>query len=256
MSAITAITSRLALPILLAVIAPVSQAEPVPPQVRDEIVALSQQLMDAVGEGKPEVWQRIVADDAMIVDEFGRRQGKKEIVDSLRPFPAGFSGSIEIRDPKVIMYGDTAVIVCEEYERETVFGQKFVVRYIASNTFMRRDGAWKLVAMEDVTLPTPPPKLVVAGLNLADYPGVYRYGPDRAWTFALHDGALSYTTKPGRPPIVVDPIAKDVFMEGEGSDEGNLLIFRRDLSGRVDQLIERRKFNDLRLAREGAAASR
>lgn len=253
MRAMTTATSRLALPILLAAITPLAHAEPASPQVQEEIVASSQQLMDAVGEGKKDVWQQIVADDAMIVDEFGRRQTKKEIVDSLRPFPAGFSGSIEIRNPQVRVYGDTAVIVCEEYERETVFGQNFVVRYIAANTFVRRDGAWKLAAMEDVTLPTPPPKLAVAGLNLADYPGVYRYGPDRAWTFVLRDDALSYTTKAGRPPIAADPIAKDVFMEGEGSDEKNLLIFRRDGSGRVIELIERRKFNDLKLARESAA---
>lgn len=256
MRAITMKTSWIALPTLLAVVMPLAHAEPASPEIQKEIVALSQQLMDAVGEGKPEVWQRVVADDALVVDEFGRRQGKKEIVDSLRPFPVGFSGSIEIHDPQVRVYGDTAVIVCEEYERETVFSQQFVVRYIAVNTFVHRDGAWKLVAMEDVTLPTPPPKLAVTGLDLADYSGVYRYGPDRAWTFALHDGALSYTTKAGRPPIAVDPIAKDVFMEGEGSDERNLLIFRRDATGRIVELIERRKFNDLHLEREDPVAAR
>lgn len=226
------------------------RAGPATPQVRGEIVALSQKLMDAIGEGRKDVWQSIAADDAVIVDEFGRRQSKRDIVDSLRPFPAGFSGSIEIRDPKVIVYGDTAVIECEEYERETVFGQKFVVRYIDINTFVRRGDAWKLAAMEDVTLPTAPPKLDVAGLDLSAYAGTYRYGPDRAWTFSAHGDALSYTTKPGRPPITADPLAKDVFMEGAGSDERNLLIFRRNAAGRIVAVIERRKFNDLTLTRE------
>ena len=223
------------------------RAQPAPTQVRTEIISLSQQLMDAIGEGRKDVWQRIVADDAVIVDEFGRRQGKKDIVEGLRPFPHGFSGSIEIRDPRVNAYGDTAVIECEEYERETVFGQQLVVRYIAVNTFVRDDGQWKLVAMEDVTLPTPPPKLDVPGLHLADYAGTWRYGPDRAWTFSVHGDRLSYVTKPGRPAIAVDPVAKDVFMED--NDERNLLIFRRDGSGHVTALIERRKFNDLKLAR-------
>jgi len=35
----------------------------------------------------------------------------------------------------------------------------------------------------------------------------------------------------------------------EDNDERNLLIFRRDASGRVKALIERRKFNDLVLSR-------
>ncbi|HEY3521786.1 MAG TPA: nuclear transport factor 2 family protein [Rhodanobacteraceae bacterium] len=224
-----------------------AHAEPASAQVRSEIVSLSQQLMDAIGDGRKDVWQHVAADDAIIVDEFGRRQGKKDIVDSLRPFPTGFSGSIEIRDPRVNAYGDTAVIECEEYERETVFGQKLVVRYIAVNTFVRRNGQWKLVAMEDVTLPTPPPKLAVTGLHLVDYAGTYRYGPDRAWTFSVHGDQLSYVTKSGRPAIAADPIARDVFMED--NDERNLLIFRRDTSGRVKALIERRKFNDLVLSR-------
>jgi hypothetical protein len=205
--------------------------------------------MDAIGEGRKDVWQRNAADDAIIVDEFGRRQTKLEMIDSLRPFPAGFAGSIEIRDPTVIQYGDTAVILCELYERETVFGQKFVVRYIATNSFVRRNGKWKLVAMEDVTLPTAPPKLDVPGLRLTDYPGAYSYAPKRVWTFELNGNELSYKTKAGGAAITADPLARDVFMEGEGSDERNLLIFRRDASGKVIALIERRKFNDLILRR-------
>jgi hypothetical protein len=43
-------------------------------------------------------------------------------------------------------------------------------------------------------------------------------------------------------------MAKDVFMGSE--DEKNVLVFRRDNSGRVTELIERRKFNDLHLTRD------
>jgi hypothetical protein len=241
------------IPVLLVIAASLcairpAHAEQASPQLRDDLVSLTQQLMDAVGEGQPDVWKRIVAEDALVVDEFGRRQVAKEVIAGLRPFPPGLSGSIEIRDPRANVYGDTAVLVCEEYERESVFGQQFIVRYIATNTFARRGGAWKLVAMEDVTLPTPPPKLAVAGLDLAEYAGTYRYAPGRAWTFALHDGVLSYTTRPGRPPIAVDPIARDVFMQD--NDERNLLIFRRDASGHIVEVLERRKFNDLRMTRE------
>ena len=69
--------------------------------VRKQIVDLTQQLMDGLGEGKADVWQRALLDDALITDEFGRRQTKKEAVDSIHPFPAGISGSIEVRDPHV-----------------------------------------------------------------------------------------------------------------------------------------------------------
>jgi uncharacterized protein DUF4440 len=225
-------------------------ANEAPASVHRQIVELTQQLMDALGEGKPEVWQRVLADDVLITDEFGRRQTKPEAVRSIRPFPAGMSGSIEVRDAHVRHYGGTAVIDCEAYEQETVFGQKLVVRYLFTSTYVRRGGAWKLVAMQDVTLPTQPPLLSVTGLKLADYPGTYRYGPERAFIVALEHDRLEWRTQATGQAHALDPIAKDVFMGGD--DEKNLMIFRRDEAGHVTELIERRKFNDLHLAREAS----
>ena len=236
----------IALPLLLP--ATPAHADEAPAPLRKEIVDLTQQLMDAITEGKAEVWQRLLADDVLVTDEFGRRQDKVEAVKGIHPLPAGFSGSIEVRDAHVRVYGDTAVIDSEGYERETVFGQKFVVRYLFSNTFVRRGDGWKVVAMQDVTLPTPPPPLEVRGLTLKDYPGTYRYGPDRAFLIGLEQGKLVLRTKAGSEPHELDALAKDVFMGSD--DEKNLLVFRRDDSGRVTELIERRKFNDLHLTRD------
>jgi hypothetical protein len=219
--------------------------------VEARLVALTQELMDALIPGKADAWQRVLADDAIIIDEFGRIQTKKEAVDSVHPFPKGFSGTIEIRDPSVRVHGDSAVLKGEMYEKEGVFDQNLVVRYIFANTFVRQNGEWKLVAAIDVTLPTEPPKLDVPGLVPGDYAGIYSYGPGRAWSVAAGNGALYYTTKAGGPHTSLDAIGKDVFMTG--GDERNLAIFRRDASGRVVELIERRKFNDLHMQRDESA---
>jgi hypothetical protein len=218
--------------------------------VQADLVKRTQELMDALIPGKADVWQRILADDAVIIDEFGRIQDKTDAVKSVHPFPQGLSGSIEIRDPKVRVDGDSAVLQGELYEQETVFGQKLIVRYIFCNTFVRRAGEWKLFAATDVTLPTPPPALGVDGLVVADYAGTFSYGPSRAFSVAVEDGKLFFTTKAGGPHTALDAIAKDVFMDG--GDEKNLIIFRRDASGRVVELIERRKFNDLHMQRDDA----
>jgi hypothetical protein len=63
-----------------------------------------------------------------------------------------------------------------------------------------------------------------------------------------HGGGLGYAPAPGETVNVLHAIAKDVFMGSD--DERNLLIFRRDRRGHVEALIERRKFNDLRLERK------
>jgi len=220
-----------------ATLSPIAKAES-DAAVQTQLVKLTQELMDALVPGTVEPWQRMVADDAVMIDEFGRRQTKEELVKSIRPMPSGFDGSIQIRDPQMRVHGDTAVLTGEMYEQESVFEQKLIVRYIFSNTFVRRSGEWKLLAAIDVTLPTPQPALAVDGLRIEDYPGVYRYGPGRAFTVAAEAGKLFYTT--------------NVFMDG--GDEKNLIIFRRDASGHIAELIERRKFNDLHLKREAAAA--
>jgi hypothetical protein len=222
-------------------------------RIQARLVGLTQELMDAIPTGNAQAWQRILSDDALLIDEFGRRQDKKEIVAGIHPFPTGFSGSIEIRAARTSVHGDTAVLQGEFYERESVFEQKLVVRYLFSNTFVRADGDWKLVASTDVTLPTTPPALHVEGLVPTDYAGVYSYGPGRAFTVITTDGKLSYTTKAGGKPVMLGAIAKDVFMDD--GDEKNLLIFRRDASGHVNELIERRKFNDLHMMRGAASVA-
>ena len=109
-------------------------------EVQGQLVALTQELMDALIPGNAAAWQRILADDAIIVDEFGRTQDKKDAVASVHPFPKGFSGSIEIRDTTVRVHGDSAVLKGEMLEKEGVFDQNLVVRYIFANTFVRQGG--------------------------------------------------------------------------------------------------------------------
>jgi len=230
---------------------PALHAAEAPIALRNQLLAITQAWVDAIPLGRQEVWQRTLAADAVLIDEFGRIQHKQDAVASLQPLPRGLSGSIELRDPHVQQYGDTALMQVEWYERESVFGQQLVVRYQSLLTFVKQDGAWKLACAEDVTIPTAPPKLQVNGLKLDDYIGSYRYGPDRAWSVSVKNGVLGYVTKAGRPFNRIEPIAKDVFMGTD--DERNLLIFRRDAAGHVTELIERRKFNDLHLARETGA---
>lgn len=218
-----------------------------PPSLQDQLLHVTQALVDAIPKGDKAVWENELSDTAILVDEFGRVTHKADSIASLRPFPQGFSGSIELRHPEVEQHGDTAMLLVEEYERETVFGQHFVVRYQALITFTNVSGAWKIAGYEDVTIPTEPPRLDVAGLHLNDYSGTYSYATGHDWTVSGDHNVLSYTTHKGGKSNVLEPIGKDVFMGSD--DERNIIIFHRDARGAVDALIERRKFNDFRLAR-------
>jgi len=235
------------LPVLLTVGAFPGEAGVPPTESAPRIIALAQELMDAIVSGDGRVWERILHQDATVVDEFGRRQNKAEAIQALSPLPAGFSASIDVRRPRVHLQGATAMIEFEAYEREKVFDQQLVVRYHFMATFLREDQTWKLFAMQNLTLPDDPPTLPVRDLRLDDYPGTYRYGPGRAFTIRRKGSRLFFATRPGGPEWPLNPVAMDVFFDM--GEEKNLLIFQRDGSGKVCRLVQRRKFNDLAMTR-------
>src|SRR5260370_13903279 len=168
-----------------------------------EIVKRAQTLFDALAPGDVALWRDAMTEDAVLIDEFGRRQTKAELLQQMKPLPAGFSGSIEVRHPNVHFYFATAVLDCEMFEREKVFDQQLTVRYLATLVFVRRGRDWKLAALETVTLPTAPPRLEVSDLPLSDYPGTYTYGPRRRVIVALGDSGLKLRTRPDRLPTVL-----------------------------------------------------
>lgn len=243
----------LALGLLAATLAVPSPATDAPASLQKELLASTQALVDGLPTGDKATWQRLLTDDAVLVDEFGRIAHKADTIDSLHAFPPGFAGSIQLRDPHVTLYGDTALLQVEEYEQETVFDQKLVVRYESLWTYVKQADGWKLAGYADSTLPTEPPKLTVANVHPDDYVGAYRYSPTRAWTVVNKGGVVSYTTHAGGTSNVLQPIAHDVFMGSD--DERNLLIFHRGADGKVDALIERRKFNDLKLTKDKASSA-
>jgi hypothetical protein len=225
-----------------------ASAADAPTSLTRELLASTQARVDAIPKGDKITWQRLLADDAVLIDEFGRVTNKADTIASLHPFPEGFSGSIELRDPHVIQHENTALLQVEEYEQESAFGQKLTVRYKALLTYVKQGSDWKVVGYADVTLPTEPPRLAVKNVHNDDYTGTYRYAPTRAWTVVNTDGELSYSTRAGGTANVLQPLGGDIFMGSD--DERNLLLFRRGADGKVNEVIERRKFNDLTLLRD------
>ncbi len=212
-----------------------------------EIVKRGQTLFDGLAPGDVALRRDALTEDAVLIDEFGRRQTRAEMLREMRPLPAGFSGSIEVRHPNVHFYPATAILDCEMFEQEKVFEQQLTVRYLATLVFVRQGRDWKLAAMETVTLPTPPPRLEVGELPVLDYLGTYTYGPGRRFIVEVEGRELKFRTRSDGRATALEPLAKDVFMDA--GQERNLILFRRDERGRVTSPIQRRKFNDLHMRR-------
>ncbi len=134
------------------------------------IPALTQKLLDAL-PGDVAVWQRYLSDRVIYVSEAGDVATKKELLEGFAPFPPGLTGSIEVREPRILDFGDMAVSVFDAHEKQTVYDQQIVVNYRSTHTWHREDGCWRLIAAQSVVLAKDPMAMPIDTRDLADYAG-------------------------------------------------------------------------------------
>ena len=109
------------------------------------------QWAESVASGDASVVERILADDFIGVDPRGQLYDKAKMISDTRD-GAKFFASNHLNEVKIRFYGDTAVAQgSESWERRT--GERG--RFLWTDTWLRRDGRWEIVAAEDLTVPEP-----------------------------------------------------------------------------------------------------
>jgi hypothetical protein len=208
---------------------------------QDELVRRTQELVDAVAIGDRKPFEKYLAADSMIFDERGRSMDKKAFVEDQSPLPAGYSGSIKVVKPQSRILGDTAVLSYDLDETETIFGQEMKARYHETDTWVRRDGEWQIVAEQILRYYEDPAAGKPDAKKYPDYVGSYQLAPGARLTVTA-EGANLFSQRAGRAKDQLIPEAPDIFfVKGV---EGRRL-FRRDERGRVDALIDRRNNEDV-----------
>ena len=208
---------------------------------QDELVRRTQELLDAVAGGNQRPWREYYADDAMFFDERGRSMDKAALVADITPLPKGYSGNIKVLKPQSRIVGHTAVLSYDLDESETVYGQDQKARYHGTDTWLYRNGQWQIVATQMFRYyeDPAPGKLDAARLN--DYVGTYEVAPGITMTVS-RDGDKLYLKREKRPQQVLVPETCDLFFRPGA--EGRML-FRRNDSGKVDALVDRRNNEDM-----------
>lgn len=101
-----------------------------------------------MASGDTAVIERIIADDFIGVDPQGKTYGKASMVADTRKAPQFFLSN-RLNDVKVRFYGDTAIAQgSESWERRS--GARG--RFVWTDTWLRRDAQWQIVAAEDLQL--------------------------------------------------------------------------------------------------------
>ena len=208
---------------------------------QEELVRRTQELMDSVVPGNQDPWRKYFAEDATYFDEKGRTMDKAALVKDISPMPAGYSGSIKLLNPRCYVLGDTAILSYDLDESETVFGQELKARYHGTDTWMRRNGEWQVVAGQMLRYYEDPAPGNLDTAKIKQFLGTYELTPGATREITT-DGKAVFMQRTGREKETLIPEAADIFFRS--GVEGRIL-FRRGASGQPDQLIDRRNNEDI-----------
>ena len=117
------------------------------------IIESERQWAESVASGDTGVIERILADDYLGIDPKGNLYDKAKMIADTRNAPKYFASN-HLNDVKVRFYGDTAIAQgSESWQRHN--GERG--RFVWTDTWIRRDGCWQIVAAEDLIAPESSP---------------------------------------------------------------------------------------------------
>lgn len=205
-----------------------------------QLTRQTQELYDAIVPGNQEPWKKYFADDCIFADEKGRLFDKAKLVADITSMPSGYSGAIKIENVQSRLIGETAVLSYDLNETETIFGQQLHARYHVTDTWLRRNENWQIIASQAHRYYEDPAMGDADPAKFSEFVGTYELAPDQTRTVSAEDGKLFIERKGKKEQLF--PESCDIFFRK--GVEGRIL-FRRDKPSGAVQLIDRRNNEDV-----------
>ena len=238
--------------ILSLVLAVPAAPAPQPPPVEAELRRMTQELLDAIAPGEVSVWQRTLHDRFVHMDENGIVRHKPEMLEEIKPLPAGLVGRIEIDRFEVTLHGSTAVAAYEMQEYLDYHGQPLRTRFRALDTWLETTTGWRLAAQHTAAVLKDPPAVSLTREELCAYEGVYSLTSAITTTIRCEDAGLS-SERTDRPVAKYSAEVRDVFFVA--GQPRTRRLFTRDGSGRVNGFVDRREGEDVRWTKTGPVSA-
>jgi len=210
------------------------------PLTQEELVRRTQELYDAVAFANQAPWKKYFADDCIFADEKGRVFDKSKLVADITPLPVGYSGTIKIENAQSRIIGNTAILSYDADETETIFGQKLKARYHVTDTWLRRNDNWQIIASQAHRYYEDPAIGTADSKKFADYIGTYELAPGQTRSI-IAEGDRLFVERNGKKEQLLPETSEIFFRKGI---EGRIL-FRYASTGKVDTLIDRRNNEDV-----------
>lgn len=224
-----------------------TSAPPLSP-VALELKRSTQALLDAIAPGNVAVWDRLIDENAIQVDENDVVRNKHEMLSALQPLGPGLVGYLTIDDFRVVVHGVTAVITHEDDEYLDYHGQILRSRFRMTDTWVHSPGGWRLLASQVLAVLRDPPERKLEPSVLCGYSGTYELTTDIKGVMRCGDGELLFE-RPGKPARHFRAELRDVFFEpGQARTRR---IFIRDGRDEIAGFVDRREARDVLWRRTG-----
>ncbi len=207
----------------------------------------TQALFDSIPSGDKSLWDKATAASFVMTSEDGEVFDKSRFLDTLRPLPPGFTGSIKIVHLTVQDLGGAAVVHYLIDESEGVFGQKLHTKYVETDTYRRDAGAWKMVAAQVTVVPRNLDPIKVDDRGWPALVGDYRISDktDRRYHVSMRNGTL-FGGNDEKSATELIPLSPLVFFQ---KDSIHTMVFVENAAGAVIEVREIHKYNELIMTR-------
>jgi Domain of unknown function (DUF4440)/Domain of unknown function (DUF3471) len=169
-----------------------AQDQPKFSPAQQEVLNVRNALRETALKRDMAAWSRYVADDCIFSDDDGVLQSKAQFIENVGKLPFEYDHSVNPRDYVIHVYDTTAVVNFRITAHEQFTDADIISEQRQTETYIKRNGSWLLVARQWGNLPVNFHKPVTVDTSVyKDYVGQYRWRlPDDVDRVSVKDGKL------------------------------------------------------------------
>lgn len=202
----------------------------------------TQALLDAIAPGNVAVWDKLLAPNAIQVDENDIVRTKPEILKELTPLPKGLTGNLQIDEFRPVIEGNVAVVTHEDKEYLDYHGQVIRSRFRMTDTWIKTAAGWRLLGSQVLAVQQDPPAVKISHEQLCRFIGKYSLTPEITANIQC-DGDKLIVQRAGTPDRTFLPETDTVFFEPGHPRTRRIFQFSSD--GKVSGFVDRREERDI-----------
>jgi len=207
-----------------------------------ELRQSTQALLDAIAPGNVEVWNRLLDDAALQVDENDVVRNKAQVLAALKPLAPGLTGHLRIDQFQVTRRAEVAVVTHEDDEYLDYYGQIIRSRFRMTDTWILTPAGWRELASQVLAVLKDPPLQQLDTAVLCGYAGQYQLNKEIVASIRCENDGL-VVERAGQSQRHFRAELTDVFFEP--GQPRTRRIFSRDRLGRITGFVDRREGRDV-----------